>query len=892
MRDKWVSTIEMVFDCKIIVTKNSAVCSCHFPTEAYQTKQGSVEKKDRLELNAVPSLFVKHDEICVISEYFYGHNDAPAASRELPTSSSEFINSPVKKRKISDLKQLSESDIMCMNVQELQEALKKAIISLKDCTNAKKKIYDKLMYIQENSKTSRNVDDENTDSELIRLILNGKVKEKFHPKVQDFSKQLKYISEKGYSFLRNSIGKERLPCVRTIKYWTAKNNGAPGITAQNLDLLAEQLNAHNGPEPALALIMDEMNIMSKLRYVSCEDKVYGHVDFGDEAKITIDPVNPDQSSSPNDSDGTSEKSERKVAKNALFYLVNGINIKLKLPIAYVLIDKLSGIQKAELTRQIINLIYIRGKGKIKVVTLDGDPAHFTMAENLGATFKIDDENGKINATFRVDGLDWDIHIMLDLNHMLKLLRNNQESRGTFHLSQRLTDIFSESQLKELLGRFYNNDVVKHLKNDRVGDRKIEWKHLIKLHEYQETTKIRLNNKITRHHINFRSKIMNVRLCAQTLHDNTAESMLHCEYNLGLQDFSGSIYTAIAFKIFHRIFSIFNSMFDDAKGWNSPVNAENVDEIIKFLEAAEVFVRSLKLSDKKYVIQTKIKTGFLGIIIGIDVLKKLATEFIKSGKWNKMLLYPTSQDHIEIFFGFIRLRLGCNDNPDAYILECVYKSILGLKAMHVTGKGNCELQVHESQLCINSTQKKTNNIGFTVRNSWKVQASSEKNKLPGRTRKAKSIAQISLDDSESFTQSAVNWNSFVVQQKIEKDIDCEQCLENLHESEPKAHFDVVEICRKAEFIIDLHLNRMSEKFNSARIELKVLSMLTSDILSEVCNHSHDKEDILDAFRINIVKKIIKIYIDLRAREKFKRISDNLHEEFVRQRHKKLTLFSNQ
>lgn len=66
----------------------------------------------------------------------------------------------------------------------------------------------------------------------------------------------------------------------------------------------------------------------------------------------------------------------------------------------------------------------------------------------------------------------------------------------------------------------------------------------------------------------------------------------------------------------------------------------------------------------------------------------------------------------------------------------------------------------------------------------------------------------------------------------------------------------------------------------------------DILSEICDHSHEKEDLLDEFRIQIVKNVIKNYINIRARERFKRVSDNLHEEYVRQRNKKLTLFANQ
>jgi Transposase protein/THAP domain len=875
LREKWISTIESVYNCSLIVKNNSTVCSCHFPDNAYQNKN-STERTDRLKVGTIPSMFVlPGNEVLVFTEKMstdkLNHGD-----------SSPDIFSPIKKRKLPDLKLLSESEIMAMNQKKLQQTLKRTVIAFKECSDAKKKIYDKMVYYK---KKAESTNSNQHEPELIELILKGKDKNVFHPKVVDFAKHSKYISEKGYNHLRDSLGKHRLPCVRTIRSWLSHNNGAPGVTTQNLDLLATELSAHPNLEPALALIMDEMNIRSKLRYVPCEDKIYGYVDFGDGVTTSIDPENVIQNS-----EFQNGKINEKIATNALFFLVNGINIKLKLPIGYVLIEKLTGSQKADLLKQIIKLIYVRGKGMIKVVTLDGDPAHLAMAEELGATFKIDDvKDGKVKATIRIEGLDWDIQIMLDINHMLKLIRNNQEARSTLYIGCKLTTIFSETQLKELLGQYFNENIVKKLENDSDDERKVDWNYLQQLHEYQERTGIRLNNKITRHHINFRAKIMNVRLCAQTLHDDTGDSFLCCQYDLELKEFKGSVYTAIAFKIYHRIFLIFNSMYDDSVGWKSPISKENLDEVLRFLDSAEVFIRSLNLANKKPVVQSKIKTGFIGIIVGIDVLKNLVAEYIQTGKWEKVMMYPTSQDHIEIFFGFIRLRLGCNDNPDSYILECVYKSILGLKAMYVTGNGNCEMRIDDCHLNTSSSRVKISNIGIKVNESWKLNKSKEK--APGRTRKA-TATSLSAEDTERFTQSAISWNSLVIQRQIEDELDCSECVQNLQNDKIKAHPDVIEICRKSEFIIDLHLIRMSDKFNSAQIKMKILSMMRSDVMSDVCDHSHTNEDVLDEYRHQMIKKIIQAYIEMRSREKFQRISDNLHGEILRHRNKKLTLFMNQ
>lgn len=227
-----------------------------------------------------------------------------------------------------------------------------------------------------------------------------------------------------------------------------------------------------------------------------------------------------------------------------------------MPIAYALINKLTGKQKAELTSQIIKAIFYRGKGRVKVITLDGDPAHIKMIEELGGKFKICDvKNDKVQSLIKIDGLDWDILAMLDLNHMLKLVQNALESKQSFVINRRITDIFNQNQLEELLEKYCTSRVLNFLSTDGTTTRRVEWNFLTALHRIQEKTGIRLENKITRHHVNFRSKIMNVRLCAQTLHDDTANSFLKCEFEQNFSNFKSSIYTAIFFKIFHRVFKI-------------------------------------------------------------------------------------------------------------------------------------------------------------------------------------------------------------------------------------------------------------------------------------------------------------------------------------------------
>lgn len=389
--------------------------------------------------------------------------------------------------------------------------------------------------------------------------------------------------------------------------------------------------------------------------------------------------------------------------------------------------------------------------------------------------------------------------------------------------------------------------------------------------------------------------MNVRLCAQTFHDKTADSFLDCEFKTKLKDFQGSIYTAVAFKVYHRIFRIFNSMHDSDEGWKSPVSNENLKETLSFIDSAEKFIRSLRLENGKSVLQSKVKTGFVGVIVGIEVMRKLCFEFIETKQWTNLKMYSTSQDHIEIFFGFVRLRLGCNDNPDAYLLECVYKSILGLKAMHVTSNGNCELQAHESELSSSLVKFKMHNIGFSVDKTWKMINDDPVKNVVGRTRKALKAPKISLEDSEIFEREAIKITATLVQQEVMSDIDCERCQENLKQilvsNGVDLFQDVLDIGRKSEFLIKLV--KSAENFAKKQLVVKIMAMMDSNVLCELCgDHSHGHEDFLEGYRFGLVKKLIVNFIEKRACDRFKRQSDNLHDDFVRQRNKKLTLFSNQ
>lgn len=710
---------------------------------------------------------------------------------------------------------------------------------------------------------------------LLEIIVNGKKNGRFHPKVEEFASHFVHLSLRGYEFLRDSIGKQHLPHTRSIRRWSSSNNGLPGLTKANIELLAENIKIFETQniEPVFCLVFDEMNIKSGIRYVPSDDKIYGHVDFGNVKENNSDT-------------GDAVDSEKKIAKNALFFLINGINVELRLPVGYILIERLTGGQKAEILKQVIVTLHNEGNGKIKVVTFDGDPAHFAMATHLGGSFKVDD-SGKVNTSIKIEGIDWIIELLLDPNHIMKLCRNHLEAKQELFIDRPLTEIFRESELREILGDFYTKEIENQLKNDSKDQRKIQWKHLIELHMFQEAAQIRDDNKITKHHVSFRSKIMNVRLCAQTLHDKTGNSLLKYEFDGKLASFFGSIYLAIFFKIFHRFFSIFNSTRIDGEGWKASVAFDNVGQILDLLDSMELLIKSLRLKDETPVINAKCKTGFVGILVSVNVLRNLCKEYIESGIWESIPLYMLSQDLIEMFFGFLRIRLGCNDNPDAYTLSCLYKNVLGMKMMVINPKGNCTINSKYLSLAASKCSSKKENIAFDIDPKWKlVSTSNQKQRQAKQKPKTNFESELSLDDIETFTHRAIKSNAILVQKQLQFDLDCSQCLESIAQS------DVLEICKKSEFVLNSHIKQSIDKFQKKKVAIECLSLMRSDLFGETCNHSHGIEDLLDNYRISIIKTVIDKYLNLRIKENMQRKTNNLHENFVRHANKKLTLFKGQ
>ena len=125
--------------------------------------------------------------------------------------------------------------------------------------------------------------------------------------------------------------------------------------------------------------------------------------------------------------GLENNDDSPIAKDALVFMAVSINGSWKIPIAYFFIDGMSGVERSNLVTVAIKKLF---DIKIRVIALtcDGSSCHLAMLKNLGADISIEN----MSPSF-VHPMDSSIqaYVLLDICHMLKLVRNALGEGGIF-----------------------------------------------------------------------------------------------------------------------------------------------------------------------------------------------------------------------------------------------------------------------------------------------------------------------------------------------------------------------------------------------------------------------------------------------------------------------------
>lgn len=489
---------------------------------------------------------------------------------------------------------------------------------------------------------------------------------KYTPEFRKFCLTLHYHSPRAYTYVRNTFD-TCLPHPKTLYNWYCSIDGSPGFTNESFKLLKSKSQSSD-KTLICGLIADEMAI----RPQNIKGGL-GNVDVG-----------------------TGTTSGIKASQAYVFMLVC-LNERWKIPLGYFLIHSLEGKHKKNLINICLAKCHDAG---IKVVSLtfDGHPTNISAMELLGCRVK-DPKNMK--TTFKHPSSDHEVAVFLDPCHMIKLIRNHWEDKSQFLDEQKNV---------------------------------VDWNYLVLLNDLQDTEGLNIANKLTRRHLEFRNTIMKVKLAMQLLSRSVSISLKFCRETLKLDKFEKSAGTENFIMLLNDLFDVFNSRRLTQYGFCRPLSKDNKVNIFDLLEKAKKYILNLSIKttrkrtyhENEAAIRIKVKSfesvlsvqsnkGFKGMLICIESLKHLYKTLVEDTKEMVYIsTYRLSQDHLELFFGMIRMNGGHNDNPNVLQFKGAYRKLLCHMELQAVVTGNCVPLEDISVLTCSSAIKCINQTTFSER----------------------------------------------------------------------------------------------------------------------------------------------------------------------------------
>lgn len=460
-------------------------------------------------------------------------------------------------------------------------------------------------------------------------MANGNENQQYSEVVREFCLTVHYYSPAAYRYLRNKF-KKNLPAVRTLQCWYSSIESEPGLTEAAFETLKQKVNEAKlrGEQLKISMFNDEMHIYKKSQWDPSKKEFTGLISCG-----TL----------------REEDQGIRIASNALVYLIVGQDFKL--PIAYFLINGLCAEERAEMAKDIIMRVNETG-AIITSFIFDGLITNISVVKELGVNY----EAGK---PFFPDPSDEtrNIHVFLDNPHMLKLARN----------------CFASKQLY-------------------VDNKPINWDLIVRLHEKQKQENLNLGNKLTRRHIEWYNKKMNVRLATETISCSIANSLQQLNRD-GVVGFEDTETTVEFIRVFDTLFDIMNSKAGhEGKNFKIPICATTKDRIFEYFDYAKAYLMKIKIREVKNnveiqhsVFKSDSFTPFFGYLHNMTSFKNMFNEYYAS---EKLYTFICCQDHIETFFGCIRRMQGCSDNPTAVQFAAAYRKLLVFNGIQGSESGNC------------------------------------------------------------------------------------------------------------------------------------------------------------------------------------------------------------
>lgn len=823
-RSNWIESIKK--HQQINEHQNYYICRRHFHENCFKANTKKVE----LVCDAVPTIFDSPDTDQQVLPVEIQHD-----SNQNACQSQGNINLEI------DLLQKEILRIRAQNDAEKQ-ALQMKIDSLSDkcgelsCNNIqlKKKCQEnnkeKKIMIDTISKLQNQLNP-SAQNEILTCFRNGvNAKEKYSEVVRAFCFKLHCYSPRGYEYVR-SVFNKNLPHATTIKAWYRNSNidTEPGINQSSLKILEKMAleMRKNNQELVCTLMFDEMSIRKHIQWCSKTKKFLGYVTYGD--------------------------NKNEIANYAIVFLVNGVNAKIQVPVAYHFITSLDAKNRKTILLEILAELFKYGI-TVSNITFDGLPANFAMCRLLGASFTRDDMR-----TFFMDPHSKrKIYIISDPSHCIKLVRNNLFSRKSFV--------------------------------DSNGDN-IQWHFIKSLVEYGKKNDFGLTHKLTNRHINFKNRKMHVGTAVQTFSNSAADSLAFLMAQ-NIRGFSNAEATIKFIRTFNYIFDIFNTHKVDHNQTNhfkSAVNFFNSEEVFNFLNDAKEYIYGLKCAAKGSrrmvpIVRSVIRTGFLGFLINIESLMNMYRELVQEQElMHTIACYNLSQDHVEMFFSKIRSVHRSNDNPTVQQFKASYKRIQMASDISISQNANISsvIPAVSNLLTISSVQK----------TDFSIAATSESAELFDGDESVEEIGENFHFVSEDMCHDgAVSFVAFEIEVRLLKAAGCSYCKMVIRQNDKVEEINCVgnnipcqstfDICKAVDAAIKQLINSSNNDFKHKITSYVMRTINFDELYPNYFDEHHDSDH-----KHYLVNYIINEYTHIKCTFISKQKNLEMHKNYFRCKYRK-------
>lgn len=178
---------------------------------------------------------------------------------------------------------------------------------------------------------------------------------------------------------------------------------------------------------------------------------------------------------------------------------------------------------------------------------------------------------------------------------------------------------------------------------------INFDYVQNLYCSQEKEGCHLANKLRNQHIFYFKQKMKVKLATRLLIQSVADVLTFCKDTLKLVDFYHAGATIKFIKLFNHWFDISNSRSINCVEYKKALCKENAKEIMLFTEQITTYIKGFKVQEKNGIfipiLQSNLKTGFIGFIICLNSVLQLYSRFIESNEFENIKMYKSSQDHL-------------------------------------------------------------------------------------------------------------------------------------------------------------------------------------------------------------------------------------------------------